>query len=196
MIDPIQKIPLKENSMSSRVKTNLGEYDNSWYKPGNVFKRGCWYIINSVFFKSSFFPFSKLKVLLLRLFGASAGKNILIKPCVNIKYPWFLSLGNNVWIGEKVWIDNLGKVVIGDNVCLSQESMLLSGNHDYTKPGFDLIVKDIILEDGVWIGARSVVCGGVICRSHAVLSVNSVATKNLESFSIYQGNPAIKIKER
>lgn len=182
--------------MSVRVKTNLGEYNNSWYKPGNPFKRGTWYLINIVFFKSSFFPFSKLKVLLLQLFGATAGKSIFIKPCVNIKYPWFLSIGNNVWIGEKVWIDNLGQVTIGDNVCLSQESLLLSGNHDYTKPGFDLIIKEIILEDGVWIGARSVVCGGVICGSHSVLAVNSVATKNLEAFSIYQGNPASKVKER
>jgi len=182
--------------VSERIETNLGEYDNSWYKPGNSFKRCCWYIINSVFFKSSLFPFSKLKVLLLQLFGASAGKNILIKPCVNIKYPWFLSVGNNVWIGEKVWIDNLGKVVIGNNVCLSQESMLLSGNHDYTQTGFNLIVKEIILEDGVWIGARSVVCGGVVCRNHAVLAVNSVATRDLEPFSVYQGNPAQKVKER
>ncbi len=182
--------------MSGTVKTNLGEYDNSWYKPGNPLKRGCWYVINFIFFKGPFFPFSKLKVGLLRLFGATLGKNVVIKPCVNIKYPWFLRLGNNVWIGEKVWIDNLGKVVIGDNVCLSQGSMLLSGNHDYTRPGFDLIVKDIILEDGVWIGARSVVCGGIIGKSHAVLAVNSVATGNLEPYSIYQGNPAVKVKER
>ena len=178
------------------MTTKLTEYDNSWYQPGSSLKRGCWYLVNLVIFKSSLFPFYKLKVFLLRLFGAKIGSNVLIKPNVNIKYPWFLEIGNNVWIGEKAWLDNLGKVVIGDNVCLSQECLLLSGNHDYRKSTFDLIVKDIILEEGVWIGARAVVCGGVICRDHSVLSLGSVATQNLEPFSIYAGNPAIKIRAR
>lgn len=182
--------------MSNTAKVNLGQYNNSWYQPGNVLKRICWYAVNLIFFKNSFFPFSGFKVFLLKLFGAKTGRNILIKPAVSIKYPWFLKLGNNVWIGEGVWIDNLGKVVIGNDVCLSQGSMLLSGNHDYTKPGFDLTIKEIVLEDGVWIGARAIVCNGVVCKDHSVLTVGSVATRNLEPFAIYQGNPAVKVKDR
>jgi len=178
------------------LKTDLSMYDNSWYKPGSAVKRACWYFINVIFFKSSLFPFSGFKVFLLKLFGAKVGENITIKPCVNIKYPWFLILGDHVWIGEKVWIDNLGKIKIGNNVCLSQGCMLLSGNHDFTKTRFDLVIKDISIEDGVWIGAGSIVCGGVVCNEHAVLSVGSVATKDLDAYAIYQGNPAIKIKDR
>jgi putative colanic acid biosynthesis acetyltransferase WcaF len=176
--------------------TNLAEYDNSWYKPGHPVKRWLWYLFNILFFKTSLFPFYRFKVFLLRLFGAKIGHNVLIKPLVNIKYPWFLETGNNVWIGEKVWIDNLAMVSIGNNVCLSQSCLLLTGNHDYTKPAFDLRVNTIILEDGVWIGAGAVVCGGIICRDHAVLTVGSVATGELESMTIYRGNPAVKIKER
>lgn len=182
--------------MGNILKTDLGQYDNSWYQPGNGLKRACWFVLNSIFFKSSIFPFSGCKVFLLRLFGAKAGRNVFIKPSVSIKYPWFLTLGSNVWIGEGVWIDNLGKVIIGNNVCLSQGSMLLSGNHDYTKPSFDLMIKEIILEDGVWIGARAVVCGGVVCKDHSVLTVGSVATRSLEPFTICQGNPAVKVKDR
>ena len=44
--------------------------------------------------------------------------------------------------------------------------------------------------------AKSVVCGGVTCYSHAVLSVNSVATKSLAAYGIYQGNPAQLVRER
>jgi len=58
------------------------------------------------------------------------------------------------------------------------------------------MVSDIILEDGAWVGAHSVVCPGVTCKSHSVLAVNSVATRNLEEYSIYQGNPAILVKSR
>lgn len=182
--------------MENKTSTDLGQYDNSLYQPGNALKRACWYVVNLFFFKSAIFPFSGFKVFLLKLFGAKIGHNIRIKPSVNIKYPWFLEIGNHVWIGEGVWIDNLGSVKIGNQVCLSQGCMLLSGNHDYTKPGFDLIIKEIVLEDGVWIGARAVVCNGIICKDHSILTVGSVATRNLESSSIYQGNPAVKVKDR
>ena len=130
------------------------------------------------------------------MFGAKIGKGVCIKQRVNIKYPWNLEIGNNVWIGEMVCIDNLADVRLEDNVCLSQGAMLLCGNYDYRKTSFDLIVRPIILEEGVWIGARSVVCPGVMARSHALLTVNSVATGHLEPYSIYQGNPAVKIRER
>lgn len=178
------------------MATELSAYDNSWYKPGSRLKKVSWYLINWLVFKSSAFPFYKMKVLLLRSFGATAGNNISIKPNVNIKYPWFLEIGDNVWIGENVWIDNLGKVSIGNNVCLSQGCLLLSGNHNYTKSTFDLVVKDIVLEEGVWIGAGAIVCGGVVCKEYSVLSVGSVATQDLEQMSIHAGNPAVKIRER
>ncbi len=140
---------------------DLSKYDNSWYKPGLLWKRFLWYGVNSFIFNSSLFPFYGLKVFLLKVFGAKMGKNVFIKPYVNIKYPWMLETGDNIWIGEKVWIDNLTKLSIGNNVCLSQGCMLISGNHDYNSVIFDLIVKEIVLEDGVWIGAKATVCGGV-----------------------------------
>jgi putative colanic acid biosynthesis acetyltransferase WcaF len=176
-------------------RTRLDTFNNSWYKPGSAVKRLLWYMVNAVFFKSAF-PFSAAKISLLRLFGARIGSRVLIKPYVNIKYPWFLVIGNNVWIGEDVWIDNLGKVIIGDDCCISQGALLLCGNHNYSLPSFDLIVGDIELESGVWIGAKSIVCPGVKCASHAVLAAGSVANKNLDAFSVYQGNPAQKIRER
>jgi putative colanic acid biosynthesis acetyltransferase WcaF len=74
--------------------------------------------------------------------------------------------------------------------------MLLCGNHNYKKPSFDLIVQPITLEDGVWIGAHSVVTPGCYCESHSVLAVNSVGLGRLEAYSIYQGNPAKVLRKR
>ena len=176
--------------------TDLSIYDNSWYRPGSPLKRICWYGVNALVFKSSLFPFSRFKVFILRLFGARAGRNIVIKPGVSIKYPWFLEIGDNAWIGENVWIDNLAKVTIGKNACVSQGSLLLTGNHDYTNPAFNLIVHEIVLEDGVWIGAGVIVCSGAICRNHVVVSVGSVVVGELAAMGIYRGNPAVRIKER
>lgn len=179
------------------MKTDLSKFNNSDYKSGaNTLVRALWYFVNIIFFKNAYNPFSKLKVVLLKMFGAKVGTGTNIKPSVNIKYPWRLKIGNYVWIGENVWIDNLDDVEIGDNCCISQGAMLLCGNHNYKLETFDLITGKIILEEGVWIGAKSVICPGVTCFSHSVLTVNSVATKDLEKYSIFQGNPAVKIKER
>jgi putative colanic acid biosynthesis acetyltransferase WcaF len=68
---------------------------------------------------------------------------------------------------------------------------MLTGSHDYTKESFDLIVKPIVLEDGVWVGAKATVCPGVTLKTHSVLAVGSVATKELDAYGVYQGNPAI-----
>lgn len=177
-------------------RTDLLHYDNSWYYPGASWKRLLWYFVNILVMKNSWIPISNLKVWVLRAFGAKIGTGVNIKPCVNVKYPWLLEVGDYVWIGENVWIDNLGKVSIESNACLSQGSMLLCGNHNYKKSTFDLMIGDITIKDGAWIGAQSVVCSGVTVHSHAVLGVASVAHHDLEPYSIYQGNPAVKIRER
>ena len=155
-----------------------------------------WYLTNVIFFKSSFFPFNFLKIFLLRLYGCSIGKGVVVKPNVNIKYPWKLALGNYVWIGERVWIDNLDKVTIGNHVCISQGAMIICGSHNYKQKSFDLITKGITLNDGVWVGAKSIILPGVVAGSHALLGAGSVISKNLESYTIYKGNPAQKVGSR
>lgn len=176
---------------------DLSYYDNSWYHPGGNFpKRLFWYFINVLFFINPLNPSSCIKVGLLRLFGAKIGKGVVIKPGVNIKYPWNLEVGNYTWIGENVWIDNLVKVKVGSNVCISQGAMLLCGNHNYKKSTFDLMVGEIELEDGAWVGAQSIVCPGVKLYSHSMLGVQSVANHNLEAYAIYHGNPAKKVRDR
>ncbi|MFB9054524.1 WcaF family extracellular polysaccharide biosynthesis acetyltransferase [Formosa undariae] len=178
------------------MKTDLSTYNNKWYQPGGKLKILLWYFVNVLFFVNPLNPVSIVKVYLLKLFGSKIGTGVVIKPGVNIKYPWLLTVGDYSWIGEKVWIDNLAKVTIGNHVCISQEAMLLCGNHNYKKSTFDLMVGEIIIEDGAWVGAKSVVCPNVKIESHAILTVNSVATKTLEANYIYQGNPAKQIRKR
>ena len=148
----------------------MSHYDNSWYNPSRgTLKQLFWYFTNVLFFINPLNPFSGIKICLLRIFGAKVGTGVNIKPHVNIKYPWLLEIGNYTWIGENVWIDNLAMVSM---------------------------VKPIVIEDGAWIGAQSTVCPGVTMHSHSVLAVGSVASKDLMPFSIYRGNPAVKVAER
>jgi putative colanic acid biosynthesis acetyltransferase WcaF len=178
-------------------KTDLKTYNNHPYQPGgNLVKRILWHYVNAFIFKTSIFPVYGLKVALLRLFGARIGNGVLIKPNVNIKYPWNVTVANDVWIGEEVWLDSLVMITIGSNVCLSQGATLLTGSHNYKKASFNLITGSIVIEDGAWIGAKAIINQGVTIGSHAVLTTGSVATKNLEPYSVYQGNPAVKIRDR
>lgn len=140
-------------------------------------------------------PISVILVFLLRLFGARIGKEVRVKPGCKIKYPWKLEIGDYSWLAD-CYIENLTLVRIGNNCCISQGAMIMTGNHNYKSIGFDLMVKPVILEDGAWIGACAKVCPGITIESHAVLTMGSVATVNLAPYSIYQGNPAIKVKDR
>lgn len=178
------------------IKRDLSIYDHSIYQPGKTaLVRGLWYCVNMLFFKSSMAPFYRLKRVLLKSFGAKVGKGVVIKPCVNIKYPWHLVIGDNSWIGENVWIENAGDVTIGSNCCISQGAMLLSGNHDYTSEKFDPFVTPIILKDGAWVGTKAIVCPGVTMGEDSVLAVNSVLTKNTAPRTVWQGNPAVEKKK-
>lgn len=177
-------------------QVNLGTFDNRWYHPGPRWKIVLWFLISPCTL-NSYLPLPVAwKRGLLRAFGARIGRNVVIKPKVNVKYPWFLEVGDNAWIGEEVWIDNLTTVRIGRNACLSQGAMLLTGNHDYTRAGFDLKIGEITLEDGAWVGAKAVVGPGVTLGSHAVLAVGSVASRSLEAYGIYRGNPAEWVRKR
>jgi putative colanic acid biosynthesis acetyltransferase WcaF len=174
------------------------QVDNASYRTtigigASRLKQVAWYFTNIIFFKNSFNIFSGLKVRLLKTFGAELGEGVVIKPSVNIKFPWKLRVGDHSWIGEDVWIDNLSEVRIGRNVTLSQGSLLLTGTHDHSKTSFDFLSYPIVLEDGVWIGARAVVAGGITCGTHSILGLNSVAEKDLEPYTIYKGNPAVPV---
>ena len=181
--------------MAPRV--DLSEYDNAWYQPGRgVLIRLLWILASALFVQCAWNPSSGLRVWLLRLFGAQVGQGVVIKPGVQVKYPWRLAVGDHTWIGEDAWIDNLADVKLGSHCCLSQACYLLTGNHDYRSKTFDLRVGRIALEDGAWIGAKAVVCPGVTVGKEAVLAVASVLSGDAEEAMVYRGNPAEPVKRR
>lgn len=180
----------------------MGRVDLGAFTTGN-FDKGAsglkivlWYFVNALFVRASWNPFMGIKVFLLRAFGAKIGKGLVIKNNVTIKFPWKLTVGDNVWLGENCWIDNLDHVTIGSNACVSQGALLLTGNHDYTIPSMPYRNAPIVLEDGVWVGARVVVCPGITMCENSIATVGSVITKDTESAGIYQGIPAVMIRKR
>src|SRR5688500_8325145 len=81
----------------------MKQVNNALYKTtiqigASGLKQMLWYFVNIIFFKNPFVIISSLKVSLLKLFGSKIGKGVVIKPAVNIKYPWKLQIGNYCWI--------------------------------------------------------------------------------------------------
>lgn len=176
---------------------NLGDYkvDQSYSVGRPLLIQMLWVTLGSAFVASSL-PGSMLRSAVLRAFGAKIGRGVVLKPRIRIKFPWKLEVGDNSWVGEGVWIDNLGHVYIGDRVCVSQMAYFCTGSHNWDRTTFNLIVKPIHVENDAWIAAASTIGPGVVVREGAVLGLGSVATGDLISRTIYRGNPAEPVRQR
>lgn len=188
-----------EQSGSDRAEawTNLSAFDNSDFNTGRgIGVRTLWYFCSVLLFEGGWFPFGTVKTSILRTFGATIGRGVVIKPNVRIKFPWRLQIGDHAWIGQGVWIDNLAEVSVGNDVCISQLCYLCTGSHDHRRRGFDLLTKPIVVQDGAWIGARSTIFQGVVVGANSLVAGGSVVVKNVESTAIVAGNPAARIGQR
>src|SRR5580658_1866811 len=179
------------------MKVDLSSFSTAGFDRGASSAREIlWILVSLMLFRLCPIKLSGLKCWTLRRFGARIGRGVVIKPQVKITFPWKLTVGDHVWIGEESWLLNLERIVIGNNVCISQRAFLCTGSHNYKLPAFDLIVKPINVEDGAWLGAGCWVGPGVRVGNHAVLAAGSVASEDLEPFGIYRGNPAVFVRPR
>jgi acetyltransferase-like isoleucine patch superfamily enzyme len=94
----------------------------------------------------------------------------------------------------------IGPVTIGDNVIFAQNVVLSGLNHSYEDiniPIRDQIVSTapIVIEDGCWVGANSVITAGVTIGRHSIIAGGSVVTKDIPPYSVAVGNPARVIKK-
>ncbi|WP_235935088.1 DapH/DapD/GlmU-related protein [Candidatus Laterigemmans baculatus] len=133
---------------------------------------------------------------MLRLFGARVGKNVNIHPSVQIFIPWAIEVGDWSAIGFDVLVYNLGPVRIGERVTISQRAHLCGGSHDHRDPTLPLLKSPITIGDDVWVCADAFIGPGVSLGSGAVVGARSVVVKDVESWTIAAGNPAILIGQR
>jgi putative colanic acid biosynthesis acetyltransferase WcaF len=171
---------------------NLQIYDNSDFDRGAPrWKEALWILVRCLFFQNSFPWPSELRVWLLRAFDAKIGNGVIVRANVNISFPWRLTVGNHVWIGEDVDILSLAQVTIESNVCISQRAYLCTGSHGFRREDFKLKVAPITVRTGSWIAAASFIAPGVEIGSGAVVSAGSVVFENVPPNSLVRGNPAV-----
>jgi acetyltransferase-like isoleucine patch superfamily enzyme len=108
-----------------------------------------------------------------------------------------LSIGSNVGVSGAT-ISCSSRINIGDNVLIGSGVLISDSdahaiNPRYRNDSSKTISKPIIIENDVFIGARSIILKGVIIGEGAVIGAGSVISRSVEAFSIVAGNPAKKI---
>ena len=149
-----------------------------------------WRIIQSTFFRLSPQFMYGWRRILLRLFGANIGRNVLIRPTVKILFPWKLTIRDWSWIGDEVTLYNMADINIGKNCVVSQKSYLCTSSHDHTKTSFDIFAKPIDIEDDVWIATDVFIAPGITIKAGTVVGFRSTVNKDLPAKMICYGNPA------
>lgn len=158
--------------------------------------RVLWNYFGQTLFSFTFHNWYGVRNGLLRIFGAKIGTPVRIRPSVIVEQPWNLEIGDNSSIGDRAIIYCLGKVTIGKHVSISQGAHLCAGTHDYRKADMPLLRPPIVVEDYAWVAADAFVGPNVRLGEGALLGARAVAMRNLPGWTIYAGNPAVKVKER
>lgn len=179
MSEPAQKLDAFENRYFNRGASRLVEL--------------LWMFVQASLF-GTWLPGSCWRVHLLRFFGACIGRGVVIKPHVSVKFPWRLTVGDHVWIGERVWIDNLARVTIHDHVCISQGAYLCTGSHDWSDRRFGLVTEAIEIGRGAWIGARSNLAPGTILEDGAIVAMGTLAKGRLRAMTVYLSDGSTKTR--
>jgi putative colanic acid biosynthesis acetyltransferase WcaF len=154
-----------------------------------------WLLIRPVVFGNPIPVPSRIKVAVLRAFGSKIGIGVVIRGGVQISFPWRLSIGEHVWIGDGVQILSLGEVDIQSNCCISQQVYLCTGSHDFSKSTFDLIVEPISIREGSWICARAFIGPGVTVGPSSLVAAGAIVHKDVPPKTMVGGNPAKEIKK-
>jgi putative colanic acid biosynthesis acetyltransferase WcaF len=161
-----------------------------------AWKVQAWWIVQAIFINLSPQFMYGWRRLVLRSFGATIGKCVLIRPRVHVQYPWKLSVGDYSWIGDDVILYSLGNIKIGNNTVISQKTYLCTGTHDYQSHNFPISAKPIIIEDECWLAADVYVGPGVTIGKGTVVGARSSVFTSLPAGKICFGTPAKIVRNR
>ena len=162
----------------------------------NLARRAIWTVVYALLFKTSPRPCHRWRAFLLRCFGATLGRGCHIYPKARVWAPWNLVCEDTVAVADEAIVYNPAVIKLGSHATVSQQAYLCGATHDYQSPEFPLTSSPITIGAYAWVCARASVQPGISVGEGAVLALGSVATKDLEPWSVYAGIPARKIKKR
>ena len=166
-----------------------------------------WVCVSAILFCASPFFARAYRGMIFKLFsmigrkggygrGGHLGSGSAISRRSRIDYPWKLAVGTGSFIGDGVWLYAMAPIEIGNDVCISENVLLLTGTHDVSSVNFDLVTKPVKICDKVWIATSAMILPGVTIGEGAVIAAGAVVTKDVEPWTVVGGNPAKFIKKR
>lgn len=159
-------------------------------------KRFAWNMVWGFLYRFSPRSLHGWRAMLLRTFGAKMGPNCHFYPRSKVWAPWNLICADQVTAGDGAEIYNPSPMTFGSHAILSQDSYVCGATHDYDDPAFPLIAFAMQVGAYSWVCARASVAPGVNIGEGAVLGLGSVATRDLDPWTVYAGVPAGKVKAR
>jgi len=126
----------------------------------------------------------------------SFGKKVFIDEDCYFRYPWKISISDNVFINRGcefypsyTILDS--KITIGAGVILGPRVILFAAGHDPNTPGRIDISESINIKDGAYIGGNTTILYGVTIGENAVIGAGSVVVTDVPANTLFAGNPAI-----
>lgn len=162
----------------------------------NQLARMVWQFVWLLLYRTSPRPLHAWRSSLLRCFGATMGPHCHFYPGSRVWAPWNLRCADQVTAADGVEIYNPAPMHFGSHAILSQGAYVCGATHDYNSAAFPLLAYEMRFGAHCWICARASVAPGVQVGEGAVLGLGSVATRSLEPWTVYGGNPAKSIRER
>lgn len=131
----------------------------------------------------------------------SIGKNVILSPGAQVAYPDRIDIGDDVYLGPGALIAADGGVTLGHGVIIGPRVTLLTSTHRYDPAEaipYDAVtlLRPIVIEPFVWIGANVSVVPGVRIGEGAVVAMGAVVTKDVPRGAVVGGNPARILKYR
>jgi putative colanic acid biosynthesis acetyltransferase WcaF len=166
--------PVREIHYPSLKDHPPGSYDKGRGKAWQA----AWMLCLGLFFTKWWFP-RRFRPGVLRLFGATIGQNVTFRHNARVQWPWKLTIGDDVWIGEDSWLYNVEPITIGSDVCLSQGAFVCTGSHLHSTPDFRCDNGPITINDGAWLCAQSLVLRGVTVGTGAIIGARAVAARDV-----------------
>ena len=195
-MDPIPPTSSFAPASASRRTNARDPYTSPQYSFANRVQRQLWSIVWIVLYRPSPRIAFIWRAWLLRCFGAKLGPRCRFYPASRIWAPWNLTCEDTVMVADAAELYNPAPMFLASHAIVSQGAYLCGATHDYSDPKFPAISFPMRLGRYAWVAARACVSPGVNLGDGAILGLASVATKDLEPWTIYAGVPARKVKDR
>lgn len=161
------------------MRRNLADFRTDGYDVGRgKVTQILWLLASGSVFVRWWCP-ARARVAMLRLFGAEIGRDVLVRHRVRIHWPWKLRIGDHTWVGEGAWLLNLEPIILGADVCISQEALLCAGSHNWRSPSFEFDNAPVRVGDGSWVAARAVILRGASVGRNCVIGAATVVSRDV-----------------